>query len=404
MITHNQRRGLREYLSTWWNEMPLPCWAILGAVIYPRPREPNVRVLIGSSAIIVYAVREEVQLNSNNVVFSVDSETLERNWMPLSEAEPLFSESYSGMIYAAGEPELVGIMPIRTDLTVIPKPTTEWMQTGCRLQSISDEGPNAVIVGNLGGTVHIREVEHCNASLLVLSTRVRSITPEQLLELYRPLTPPMPSWFSIGSRIIQNHDNQTYIVLSFDPIRWLMSATLEDEHHPTNFSVNDFIRHWRPASSITEQRPSTSVTNIAQSRAEVAPEWLVPGVFLRRSAPPRYEVVVSSLDSRLFIARLTRISSLKPLVFGSVFEEVAYCCIDEQFTLIDEFGSPTSEYTCPKCKGLGARDFAAEERRDSIDRVRAYTCNLGHTWYFSSGTEQDGKPANPSRFERDIGI
>jgi hypothetical protein len=385
--------------------MPLPDWAILGAVIYPRSRDPDVRVLRESGAVIVYVLREEAQLSMNNVVFSVDSETLERNWMPLSEAEPLFSDHTTGMIYAAGAPEYVGVMPIRTDLTVIPQqPSRAWIQTGCRLQPISGEGPSAVIVGALGNTVHIRDVERWDTSPLELGTRVRSYTPEQIIERYRPLPPPMPSWFTVGSRIIQNHNNRTYIVLSLDTVRWSMSATLEDEMQPTNFSVNDFIRHWRPASSITEQRPTTRVTSIAQSRSEVAPEWLVPGCFLRRIAHPRYETVVSSLDSSQFIARLTRVDSLRPLVLGSVFEEVSYCRISEQFTPIDEVGSPKSEYICPKCKENGARDFDAEERRASIDTVRAYTCKLEHTWYFIAGTEQDGKPAIPSRFERDIGI
>jgi hypothetical protein len=384
--------------------MPLPSWAVLGAVIYPRPRDSNVGILRESGAVIVYALREEAQLSQNNVVFSVDSETLEQNWMPLSEAESFIQELSPGMIYAAGAPEFVGVMPVRTDLVELPQPSREWIQTGARLQPITGQGSSAVIVGALGNTVHVREVERWDNPRLVLGPSVRSYTPEQLLEIYRPLAPPMPSWFMVGSRIIQNHDNRTYIVLSFDPFRWSMSATLEDEYHPTNFSVNDFPRHWRPSSSITEQRPTTNVTNIAQSRVEVAPEWLATGCFLRRIANPRYEVVVSLLDSSQFIARLTRVDNLRPLVIGSIFEEVSYCHIGDQFTPIDEFGSPKSEYTCPKCNGFGIRDYDAEERRASIDSVRAYTCKDNHTWYFVSGTEQDGKPANPSRFERDIGI
>jgi len=384
--------------------MPLPSWAVLGAVIYPRPRDSNVGVLRESGAVIVFTLREEAQLSQNNVVFSVDSETLDRNWLPLSEAEPLFQDLSPGMIYATGAPEFIGVMPVRTDLVGVSLPSREWIQTGSRLQPLSGQGPSAVIVGALGNTVHVRDVERWDAFPLILGTSVRSYTPEQIIEFYRPLAPPMPSWFTIGSRIIQNHNGRTYIVLSFDPIRWSMSATLEDEYHPVNFSVNDFIRHWRPSSSITEQKPTTSITNIVQSRVEVAPEWLVPGCFLRRIAHPRYEVITSSLDSSQFIARLTRVDSLRPLVIGSIFEEVSYCHIGDQFTPIDELGSPKSEYTCPKCNGFGIRDYDAEERRASIDSVRAYTCKDNHTWYFVSGTEQDGKPANPSRFERDIGI
>jgi len=291
--------------------MPLPDWAILGSVIYPRPRDSYIRIIRESGAIIVYALREEVQLNQNHVVFSVDSETLEHNWMPLSEAAPLFSDSTYG---------------------------------------------------------------------------------------------PMPSWFTIGSRIIQNHNNLTYIILSFDPIRWSMTATLEDEVSPTNFTVTNFIRHWRPASSITEQKPTTNVTNIVQGRVQVAPDWLYPGKFLRRKVNPNHVFVVSSLDPRRFVAVLTRLDSLRPMVLGSIFEEADYCRIDEQFTQVDSTGSPAAEYTCKKCGETGERDYDAEERRASIDTVRAYTCKRGHTWYFVAGTDQDGKPANPSRFERDIGI
>ena len=360
--------------------MPPPSWAVLGAAIYPRPRDPDSRILRESVAVIVYVFREEVQINQNNVVFSVDSETLERNWMPSSEAETLFE---TGMIYMASEPEFVGRFPVRQDLTVLPpRQNLDWIQTGARIQPISGEGPSAVIVGALGNTIHIRDVERWDASPLVLGTTVRSYTIEQIVERYRPLPPPMPSWFAVGSRIIQNHDSRTYIVLSFDPNRWSMSATLEDEMHPTNFSVNDFIRHWRPASSITEQRPGTNVTQIAQSRVQVAPPWLAPGAFLRRNANPKYPVLVSSLDSSHFIARLTRIESLNPVVLGSVFEEIDYCRIEEQFTPIDQDGNPRSEYKCPKCNELGIRDHDAEERRTSIDTVRAYTCKKEHTWYF----------------------
>lgn len=383
--------------------MPLPNWAILGAVIYPRPRDQGIGILRESGAIIVYLLREEAQLNQNHVVFSVDSETLERNWMPLSEAEPLFTDLAPGMVYAAGAPEFVGIMPVRTDLTVLPGPPIGWIQTGTRLRPILG-GPGAIIVGALGSTVHVRDVERWDASPLVLGTSVRSYTPEQIVERYRPIPPPMPSWFSVGSRIIQNHDNRTYLVLSFDPNRWSMSATLEDEYHPTNFSVSDFPRHWRPASSITEYRPSTNVTNIAPSRTQTAPEWLYPGIFLRRKVNPDHVFVVSSLDQNRFIAVLTRLDSLRPTILGSVFEEVDYCRVSEQFVQVDSEGSPASEYKCPKCGETGVRDHDAAERRASIDSVRAYTCKADHTWYFVSGTEKDGKPANPSRFERDIGI
>lgn len=385
--------------------MPLPEWAVLGAVTYYRPHDQNVRILRASGAIIVSVLQEEVLLiNLNQVVFSADSETLERNWIPLSEAEPLFSNVTPGMVYTAGAPEFVGVLPVRTDLVIQSQPNPDWIVTGTRLQPISGDGPCALVIAVLGSSIQIRDLGGWPGNLLTLGTIVRSYPVEQIIELYRPLPPPMPSWFAIGSRIIQDHNNRTYIVLSFDPIRWSMVVTLEDEMYPTSFSVNDFILNWRPASSITEQRPNTSITNITRSIIQVAPEWLQVGGFLRSLWNPKYKVFVSSLDPSLFIVRLTKVSSLKPLVLNSVFEEIEYNEIGRQFTPIDEFGSPKSEYTCPKCKEIGVRDPDAEKRRASIDTVRAYTCKKEHTWYFISGTEQDGKPANPSRFERDIGI
>ncbi len=354
--------------------------------------------------------------------FCIGSEVLENDWIPSSEAEALFLEGdvymaekpkylsrISGWFFTllkrlgclASDPEFVGRMPIRTDLVVNPRNPLNWIQTGTRLQLISGTGPNAVIVGAIGNAVHIREVEHWDAPPLILGITVRSYTPEQVAELYRPLPPPMPSWFSVGSRVVQN--NRTYVVLSFDPNRWSMTATLEDEMRPTNFSVNDFVRHWRPASSITEQRPTTNVTPIAPTVTQVAPEWLVQDSFLRRVTHPDHMFVVSSLDPSHFRARLTRLSSFNPVVVGSIFEEVDYCRVADQFTPIDQYRNPRSEYKCPKCSGIGERDYSAEERRSSIDRVRAYTCKENHTWYFIAGTNQDGQPTR-SRFERDIGI
>ena len=350
----------------------------------------------------MYSEGEEIHLRQGDVVFSVDSETLAQNWMPRSEALPFFSEIGPGVVYVASQPEFFGVMPVRTELTVLPS-RPNWIQTGTRLQPISGSGESAVIVGILGDAIHIREVERWT-SPLTLGTTVRSYTTEQLIELYRPLPPLMPSWFTVGSRIIQNVDGRTYIVLSFDPHRWTMSVTLEDEMRPTVFSVSDFIRHWRPASSISEQRPGINATQIAQSRVQVPPEWLQPGAFLRRLAPPHHVFVVSFLDPSRFTARLTRLDSITPRIIGTTFEEVEYCRVKDLFSPVDSEGSPQSEYKCPKCSGIGVRDHDAEARRASIDVVRAYTCKQEHTWYFVAGTDQDGKPANPSRFERDIGI
>ncbi len=49
--------------------MPLPSWAIIGAVIYQRPRDHESRILRSTGAVIVYVHREEVQVSQNNVVF-----------------------------------------------------------------------------------------------------------------------------------------------------------------------------------------------------------------------------------------------------------------------------------------------------------------------------------------------
>ena len=385
--------------------MPLPNWATIGEAIYPRPPE-GLRINRESVAYIVYIRDEEVHLNSRGVVFTVDTNILARDWMPSSEAEPLLQRPPPGVVHIlAGEPEFVGSLPLTPELVPIQpaNPTSiRWLQTGVRLQPLG-EGPGGVIVGVTDNGVHIRDVERWDTTPLQLGTTVRVFTPQEVLELYRPAPPPMPSWFAVGSRIIQNHDQRIYIILSFSPETYSMRATLEDEVRPISFSVNDFARHWRPASSIVERRPASNNTPLVPSRVQVAPAWLIPGTFLRKRAAPPYLVTVTSLDPEHFLVRLTQVAGLNPLKLGPTWEETEYCKVEEQFNPVDCEGIARSEYKCPKCGETGARDKDAEERR-LIEKVRAYTCKQEHTWYFIDGTDYDGQPAIPTRFERDIGI
>lgn len=282
-----------------------------------------------------------------------------------------------------------------------------WMRTGARLSSRGG-GDQVTITGIVNGAIHVRDIERTDP--IVLGGMVRAFTPQQIEQLFQPEEVPTPRWFTEGARIVQAFDGAIFQIESIDSLVGAFTATRPDEpRRPQRFNLLDIERHWRPYTSLNEtfldpvtRRPTTP-RPVLSTTIPAPPPWLQGGVLIRPQARDRRRTFwVASLHPERGMCRIQVVESVNPLKMAAQWEELAFETAQTSWEPLNADGTPIHERRCPHCGEYGGRDKEAEET--SAYQVRIYHCAGGHSWSFVDGGFDDGKPAAPTRFERDFDL
>jgi hypothetical protein len=296
------------------------------------------------------------------------------------------------------------------------KPVTDlkhpWMRVGVRLATKDGGIVLSTIIGFADGNIHLRDIEGGSGGLPPsLGGTIRLFTPSQIEQLFTPVEFERPRWLGVGSRIVQRHDSQTFEVQEVDFYTGSLSAfRLNEPKRLQRFNLNDFEKHWRPFStfdgSLYEETKTTyklAPAVIPNAAIPTAPGWLQPGGLIRPQARNmRRSFWVMSIHPDRGMCRIQRVKTFSPLMMESAWEELAFEVAEKDWEPLNEDGSPLSEKSCPHCGTWGGRLKEAEE--GSPYQIRVYHCPQAHRWSFIDGGNDDGKPAPPTRFERDFDL
>jgi hypothetical protein len=283
-----------------------------------------------------------------------------------------------------------------------------WMRLGVHLRA-KGEAPEpiieseAIIVAVQGNNVVIREGEPGNSS-------ARSFEAKELEQLFEPVGVAVPRWLASGSRIVLRSGDQVYEVKDLDTLGGSFTAFKPAE--PTRlerYNLLNFETHWRPFSTLHsdlhESKPKRMLAPpvIPVSTIPTAPDWLKPGSLLRpQNRHMRRSFWVMSIHPDRGMCRIQRIAKFEPLQMEAEWEELAYEVAEKSWEPLNADGSPLSEKKCPHCGAWGGRNAELEEATSY--KIRAYHCLAGHRWTFIDGGSDDGKPAPPTRFQRELDI
>lgn len=392
--------------------MPLPSWIELGQPVWIRPRntEEVVAVPNNPQAIVSYFDETVVHLysqtsESHSQLITVPADTFADVWMPRGEALPrMLGRIPAGVVYIASEPEYVGVMPIRTDLTPYLG-TPNWVRVGVRLEGRAPSDSGAMIVAVRGEVVSFRQIWDDTTTPLTLSPEIFNSSVSEIRRDFTPYEIDTPNWLVVGTNITEVRTEVTYTVLSIDPYAGILTLTPVGMNRSTRFSMTNIEDHWRPANSLLEVRPTSNRTNLTgQPVLYKPPEWLRPGLLVRTIGTPRRILWVVSVDDVRMILRAQKVLQVEPeMMVTNNWEELIYKDLSSIIEPLDQYGASVKEYQCQHCERVGVRDPEVE-RRSSI-KIRSYRCPNSHQWAFRADCSvSEGVPISLSRFERDIDI
>jgi len=283
-----------------------------------------------------------------------------------------------------------------------------WMRVGVRLRGPGPSEDEAVIVAVRGTEIQIREIDSVLGEN-VLQPTIRTFEAKELGDLYVAIEQEVPRWFAPGSRIVLRSSNQVYEIRTLDALAGAFTAsTPEDPVRVQRFNLRGYETTWMPFSSLPpdeEGRPRRALAPavIPVSTIPTAPDWLQPGSLIRPTNRNwRRSFWVTSVHPDRGMCRIQRVVTFDPLQMEPGWEELAYEVAERDWEPLNADGSPLAEKKCPHCGAWGGRFQEAEAGNPYS--IRVYHCSNAHRWSFIDGGTDDGKPAPPTRFEREIDL
>jgi hypothetical protein len=286
-----------------------------------------------------------------------------------------------------------------------------WMKVGVRLALKGSPRDQVEIADVTGNEIQVREIDP-DLKIPLPNPTIRTLTAADVEQVFDPLQFQVPRWCGPGSRILLKTDNNTlYEVKDVDLFGG--SFTAFQPSMPTRlqrFNVHGFENHWQPYSTLrsdlTEEvkpRRILAPAVIPNAAIPTAPDWLRPGSLLRPCARHlRRSFWVMSIHPDRGVCRIQRVASFDPLQMEPNWEDLAFEVAEKDWEPLNEDGSPLHERKCPNCGTYGGRHKEAEAAQPY--KIRIYHCPGGHRWSFIDGGNDDGKPAPPTRFERDFDL
>jgi len=294
------------------------------------------------------------------------------------------------------------------------KPVTipPWMKVGTRLCLKGHPENQVVILAIMGGVVRVEDID-VTTGIPLAPRNIRDLTTDDTSQIFEPIPVPVPRWCAPGSRIVLKGQNLTYEIRDIDIYGGSFTVFLPSS--PTRierFNLRDFTIHWRPFSTLHEHsdlqekvkpRRALAPAVIPNASIPTAPGWLRPGSLIRPHARHRRRSFwVMSVHPDRGMCRIQRVNSFEPLQMDPEWEELAYETAEKEWEPLNADGAPASEGKCPHCGSTGGRRKADEAQQPY--RIRIYHCANGHSWSFIDGGNDDGKPAPPTRFERELDL
>lgn len=284
-----------------------------------------------------------------------------------------------------------------------------WMKKGVRLSLKGAPLSQVAILSYSAGEIQVGDVDP-DSGLPLSNGTIRNLTLLDVEQLFDPVEFGVPRWCGPGSRIVLKSENAVHEIKDLDVYGG--SFTAFEPSMPTRlkrFNLNGFEDHWRPYSVMhsdlheTKPRRTLAPAVIPNSVIPTAPGWLQPGSLLRPCARHlRRSFWVMSIHPDRGVCRIQRIASFDPLQMEANWEDLAFEVAEKDWEPLNQDGSPLSEKKCPSCGKWGGRHAEAESAQQYM--IRIYHCPEGHRWSFIDGGNDDGKPAPPTRFERDFDL